>query len=342
MAIVPATAENISRAAAFIRGGDVVAFPTETVYGLGAAATNAVAAARVFEIKERPSFDPLIVHISAPSILADLVTAVPDRVASLTRRFWPGPLTVVLPKRQGVPDIVTAGLPSIAVRVPDHPVALELIARAGCPIAAPSANRFGQLSPTTASHVVEQLGTRVSLVLDGGPCRVGVESTIVSFLGGEALLLRPGGVSMEEIESLIGPVRVAAHGEGPLAPGRTARHYAPRTPLTLVDRPGEVPAEQRSHAALLLVQPLTRLPHRTPATSPSPDETRGFARVEILADAGRLDLAAAGLFGAMRRLDERGFAHIYAVVIPEMGLGRAIMDRLRRAQTGYEPPPAPP
>jgi L-threonylcarbamoyladenylate synthase len=216
--------------------------------------------------------------------------------------------------------------------MPDHPVALELITRSGRPIAAPSANRFGLVSPTTAQHVSDQLGSQVSLILDGGACLVGIESTIVSFVEPETLLLRPGGIPVEEIEAIAGPIRMAAQGEGPLAPGRLARHYAPLTPLTVVDTSDDIPTAERADTALLLVQP--------PADGSFPMEeersershTQGFAHIETLAPRGNLKAAAANLFAALRRLDTGGFARIYAVAIPEHGLGLAIMDRLRRAQ----------
>jgi len=325
MPVVTATEENIDRAAELIRSGRIVAFPTETVYGLGADATDGDAIAHIFAVKERPSFDPLIVHICAREMLPSLVTTIPEPAAILARRFWPGPLTIVLPKTPIVADIATAGLLTVAVRMPDHPVALELIKRAERPIAAPSANLFGHISPTTARHVVDQLGDRVPLVLDGGPCRVGLESTIISFIDREPLLLRPGGLSLEQIEALIGPVRQAASGEGPLAPGRGSSHYAPRTALTVIEDPNEVSQEERSCAALLLVQPLSEEQMETAA---------GFAHIELLAEADRLEHAAAALFAAMHHLDRGRFQHIYAVSIPETGLGRAIMDRLRRAQNG--------
>lgn len=317
--IVQSTHKAVVSAAGLIRRGEVVAFPTETVYGLGADATNAIAVAKIFETKERPSFDPLIVHLAAGEALAGIVESVPDAARELARRFWPGPLTLVLPKKAVIPDIVTAGLPSVAVRVPDHPVARELIERAGCPIAAPSANRFGGVSPTTAAHVAEQLGERIELILDGGPCRVGLESTIVSFLEAQPSLLRPGGLPLEAIEAVVGPVRLASDGAVPLAPGQLPRHYAPSTPLLLVASASEVPAIDRDRAALLLVRP------------ESARVTRGFARVEVLAADGDIHRAAANLFAAMRRLDAAGHTRIYAVAISETGLGRAIMDRLRRA-----------
>ncbi len=315
--IVAATPDAVARAAAHIRAGGVVAFPTETVYGLGADATNALAVARLFEIKHRPSFDPLIVHVSASEELPALVTAIPPAVHELAARFWPGPLTVILPKTERIPDIVTAGLPSVAVRVPDHPVALELIRRAARPIAAPSANRFGYVSPTAAAHVAEQLGHRVEIILDGGSCRVGIESTVVSFLAEPPQLLRAGGITLEDLEAVIGRVAIPTARQPGVAPGQLDRHYAPHTPVDLVESPAAVPERDRCGAALLLVQPTAYPP--------------GFARVEVLAEDGELRRAAANLFAALRRLDAGGFTRIYAVAIPERGLGRAIMDRLQRA-----------
>ncbi|MDP2969264.1 MAG: L-threonylcarbamoyladenylate synthase, partial [Deltaproteobacteria bacterium] len=226
--------EAIHQAAKIIRRGGIVAFPTETVYGLGADAFNPLAVARIFEIKERPYFDPLIVHVAHHGDLDRLVIEIPSQAKTLMERFWPGPLTVVLSKREDVPDIVTAGLPTVAVRMPKHPMALRLMELTDCPIAAPSANPFGYLSPTTAEHVRDQLGDQVDLILDGGPCEVGVESTILSFLEKRPRLLRPGGVSLEEIESIIGKVEIdPVEEDRPSAPGMLARHYAPRTPIVL-------------------------------------------------------------------------------------------------------------
>ncbi len=228
----------LERAAAALRAGGVVAFPTETVYGLGAAVFNEKAVARIFEVKRRPFFDPLIVHISKPGQLGMLVEGGLSRtVCRLMELFWPGPLTIVLPRKGSVPDIVTSGLPTVAVRMPRHPLALELIEAAGVPLAAPSANLFGRPSPTTAGHVVEQLAGGIDCVLDGGPCPVGVESTIVSFAGGSPVLLRPGGVPVEDIEAVTGRLEMAAvrRGEAVAAPGMLAVHYAPRTPLRLLE-----------------------------------------------------------------------------------------------------------
>lgn len=315
--IVAATAETIERAAALLRAGQVVAFPTETVYGLGADATNADAAAHIFTVKQRPAFDPLIVHLAAAEALDTVAASCPDAARRLIARFWPGPLTLVLPKRERIPDIVTAGLPSVAVRVPDHPVARQLIAAAERPIAAPSANPFGYVSPTTAQHVAAQLGDAVPLILDGGPCRVGVESTIVSLLDPTPVLLRPGAVTLEMLEAEVGTVRVGVDGPLPTAPGQLPRHYAPRTPVEIVADGAAVPPPMRSGAALLACGPVR--------------DGAGFAQVEILAAGGDLEHAATGLFAALRALDAGGFSRVYAVAVPEAGIGRAIMDRLRRA-----------
>ena len=214
-----------------VRGG-VVAFPTETVYGLGANAFDRAAVQRVFEIKNRPRFDPLIVHVADARQVRDLVRDFPAEARMLARRFWPGPLTLVLPKIDRLPDLVTAGLPTVAIRIPNHALALALLEEVGSPVAAPSANPFGMLSPTTAEHVRDQLGDQVDVILDGGPCAVGVESTIVSFCGARPTLLRPGGIAAEDLEAVLGPlVCPSPHEPVPLAPGRLPRHYAPRTPL---------------------------------------------------------------------------------------------------------------
>ena len=312
-----ATPDAIAAAADLLRRGEVVAFPTETVYGLGADATNATAVARIYAIKLRPAFDPLIVHLADAAALTGVAQVVPPAAITLTRRFWPGPLTVVLRKTSAIPDIVTAGLPSVAVRVPDHIVARSLITATGRPLAAPSANPFGYISPTAAEHVAAQLGDQLPLILDGGPCRVGVESSIVSFVDDGPVLLRAGGISLEDIEAVIGPVRIDTDRTLPLAPGQLPRHYAPRTPIAIIDAPGQIPRAERTGVALLLARPDA--------------DTVGFAHVEVLSSDGQLTTVAANLFAALRRLDDGGFARIVAVAIPEVGLGRAIMDRLRRA-----------
>ena len=229
----------IEQAAELLRHGKLVAFPTETVYGIGANALDEAAVRRIFEVKGRPSTSPLIVHVDSLEMARRVVAVWPTAAETLARRFWPGPLTLVLPKQPTVPDVVTAGLPTVGVRAPAHPVALELIRRSGVPVAAPSANRFTELSPTTAEHVRRSLGGSVDLILDGGPAQVGIESTVLSLAGAQPVLLRPGMVSPAQIEELIGPVTLGGRIEDQSAsahasPGLHRRHYSPRTPLLLV------------------------------------------------------------------------------------------------------------
>lgn len=310
--------ETIHQAAQIIRNGGIVAFPTETVYGLGADAFNPLAVARIFEVKRRPYFDPLIVHVAHPADMKNLVKEIPSNAKKLTERFWPGPLTVVLLKDENIPEIVTAGLSTVAIRMPSHPMALSLIKESKCPIAAPSANPFGYLSPTTAEHVRDQLGDQVDLILDGGPCPVGVESTIVSFLEERPRLLRPGGVSLEEIESVIGKVEISPiEDDKPSAPGMLPKHYAPRTAIVLNWNDKNLKIDKNKKIGLLAFQEIKN--HLK------------FHSVEVLSKKGDLREAAANLFAAIRRLDALDLDLIVAEPIPEIGLGRAIMDRLRRA-----------
>ncbi len=317
--------QAIHRAAEIIRRGGIVAFPTETVYGLGADAFHPLAVARIFEVKRRPYFDPLIVHVANPSNVEELAKEIPSNATKLIERFWPGPLTVVLLKEEDIPDIVSAGLPTVAIRMPNHPMALALIKECKCPIAAPSANPFGYLSPTTAEHVRDQLGDQVDLILDGGPCPVGVESTILSFLEEKPRLLRPGGVSLEEIESVIGEVEISPIEERPSAPGMLPKHYAPRTPIVLDWSEKSLDLYKDKNIGLLVLQ--------------EPKNNLKFHSVEVLSTKGDLREAAANLFAAIRRLDALNLDLIVAKPIPEIGLGRAIMDRLRRASQSITSPP---
>lgn len=310
--------DSIDRAAKIIRQGGAVAFPTETVYGLGADALNPLAVARIFEIKNRPYFDPLIVHIADLNEMSRLVFDIPLPAEKLITHCWPGPLTIILPKKEEVPDIVTAGLPTVGIRMPKHPIALQLIRAARCPIAAPSANPFGYVSPTTAAHVHDQLGDRVDLILDGGPCEVGLESTILSFSEVKPKLLRPGGLPLEEIESIIGRVEVNSIEQGkPSSPGRLPKHYAPRTPIVIEGWENNPENHQNRKIGLLAFQEVR-------VSFP-------FHHVEVLSPGGDLREAAANLFAAMRRLDALNLDLILAETLPEIGLGRAIMDRIRRA-----------
>jgi L-threonylcarbamoyladenylate synthase len=312
--IVPATPDTIAQAGALIAAGKLVAFPTETVFGLGADATQGKAVAAIFAAKGRPAINPLIVHV--PDVARAEEHAVFDaRAEELATRFWPGPLTMVLKRRpdSSISELVSAGLDSIAIRVPAHPVARALLAAAGRPIAAPSANRSGRISSTTAIHVAEELGERVDLILASGKSQLGLESTIVDLTGPQAMLLRPGAVTIEEIEEAIGPVTV---GEGdpdrPSAPGQLRRHYAPATKLRLnaaMADPGE---------ALL-------------AFGPNPFAARHAVKVLNLSDTGDLNEAAANLFSMLRTLDGGGYRSIAVMTIPRTGLGIAINDRLARA-----------
>ncbi len=322
--VVPPTPDNLERAAQIIRSGGLVAFPTETVYGLGANALDATAAAKIFAAKERPSFDPLIVHVSDREMLHQVVREVPAMAEKLMARFWPGPLTLVLPKSERVPGIVTSGLPTVAVRMPAHPVALELIRRAGVPIAAPSANPFGYLSPTRAEHVERMLGERVDLILDGGRTTYGVESTIV-LLAERPVLLRYGAITVEALEEVLGSHELqVGETQKPLVPGQLPQHYAPRTPIRIAP-PESIPQEARKQSGYLAFR----------------DVPKGFKVVKVLSPTGIMLEAAAHLFEALHQLDRLGLEAIYAEPVPEEGLGRAIMDRLRRAsstgQTSSEP-----
>lgn len=311
---------DVAHAARLLRHGKLVSFATETVYGLGANALDVHAVARVFAVKSRPHFDPLIVHIADRSWLTRIVKEWPETAERLAARFWPGPLTLVLPKTDLIPDLVTSGLPSVAVRMPAHPLALELLRLADVPIAAPSANLFGQLSPTRAEHVAERLGDQIDYLLDGGPCAVGVESTVLLLEPSRAVLLRPGGVTLEEIESVIGPVALPARvttsdQTAAPSPGMLPQHYAPRTPLAIVEDLSRVTASER--CGLLTLQP-------------GPGASR-FAAVETLSVRGDLTEAAANFFAALRRLDAARVEQIVAMPFPNRGLGRALNDRLSRA-----------
>ncbi len=309
---------TIERAASILQEGGLVALPTETVYGLGANALDPIAVARIFAAKERPFFDPLIVHVPDIDWMPRIVSEFPRVAVQLAERFWPGPLTLVLPKVPAIPDLVTSGLPNVGVRIPDHELTRQVLRLANVPVAAPSANPFGRLSPTTAEHVYQQLGLRVDAILDGGPCRVGIESTILQIDKHGVTLLRPGGISLEEIEALIGTVNLpeSTVSKTPIAPGMLASHYAPRTPLKIVN---EIPSSVESSRTGLLV-----LCNDT--------ELQQFAKIELLSPTGSLVTAAANFFQALHRLDAAGLDEIIAVRFPDRGLGRALNDRLQRAE----------
>jgi L-threonylcarbamoyladenylate synthase len=318
--VMKADRAAIEAAARCLAAGGLVAFPTETVYGLGADATDGGAVARLYAAKGRPSFNPLIAHVADAAAARALARF--DAAAERLAAFWPGPLTLVLPKSPTCPvaDLATAGLDTIAVRVPRHPVARDILTAFGRPVVAPSANRSGHVSPTTAQHVVADLGGRIDLIIDGGPTTVGVESTIVACLGAQPVLLRPGGIPREAIEQALGapisvPPRVSSFADGSpqLAPGQLASHYAPRARLRLDARsvgPGE---------ALLAFGPA--LP---------PGAAQAVA-VHNLSAKGDVIEAAANLFSHLRALDASGAAAIAVMPVPHAGLGEAINDRLKRA-----------
>jgi L-threonylcarbamoyladenylate synthase len=306
------TPAELDRAAELLRNGQLVAFPTETVYGLGADATNDSAVASIFTAKDRPRFNPLIIHVIDEAAARRLVV-LDERAARLARHFWPGPLTLVLPRAADCPValLASAGLDSLAVRVPAHPLPRALIRALGRPIAAPSANRAGRVSPTTAQHVLDELDGRIAAVLDGGPCRVGLESTVVDLTAARPMLLRPGGAPVEAIEATIGVLDGVGGAEAaPRSPGMLASHYAPALPVRL-----DVRRVQASEALL--------------AFGPRPP--RGAKEVRWLSRKGDLAEAAINLFAALRALDRPDFSAIAVMPIPEHGLGLAINDRLRRA-----------
>lgn len=313
--IRPAHKDAIIEAARLIRAGALVAFPTETVYGLGADATDDRAVAAIFDAKRRPRFNPLIVHV--PDLdAARALARFDERAERVAEALWPGPISLVLPRQPNCPVslLASAGLPSLAVRVPDHPVALALLRAVARPVAAPSANVANRLSPTAAAHVAEGLGDRVTMILDGGPCRVGVESTVLDLCGSAPIILRQGGVTMERLTSLVGtPVESssAADGEARPSPGMSLRHYAPERPLRLRV------AEGRAGEALLAFGPLI-----------PPGQ---WAKVMNLSPSGDVVEAAANLFAMLHALDRPEYAAIAVATIPGEGLGRAINDRLTRA-----------
>ncbi len=308
--------EAISRAVELLRAGQVIGLPTETVYGLAGDGLNPTALARIFEVKQRPLYDPLILHFADAAGAFDLAAQIPIAARELAHRFWPGPLTLVIRKTDRVPDLATSGLPNVALRVPAHPVAQALLRAFGGPLAAPSANRFGRISPTDAQAVRAELGEAVPLILDGGPCAVGLESTVLFLSEHKPVLLRAGGIPLEEIEALIGPIEHATPvDDRPQAPGQLKHHYAPRKPLRLVQNFAEIPAQ--SNVGWLAFGP-----------QPAPF----LCVVENLSATSDLREAAANFFRALRSLDENPQVEtLYAMPLPAHGLGLAINERLERA-----------
>jgi L-threonylcarbamoyladenylate synthase len=352
MPIIKISDESIREAAAVICDGGLVAFPTETVYGLGGDAYNPTALAKIFEVKGRPRFDPLIVHIADVKTLEKIVdlslldTVVQKNITALTEKFWPGPLTLILPKRDIMPGLATSGLPTVAVRFPAHDTARKLIAYSTGAVAAPSANPFGYLSPTRAEHVADALGEKIEIILDGGPTEYGLESTVLDMSGGMVRLLRPGAITREAIEAIIGKVdcgnasnsssiKVVASDKAQVSPGLMKSHYAPRIPLYICNFEDfcckavtkTMPEnDQYQDAAILFFDGASR--NKWIAKQPHHQQEIAIA---VLSETGNLLEAAARLFETLHDLEELKVKRIYAQLAPEEGLGTAINDRLQRA-----------
>jgi L-threonylcarbamoyladenylate synthase len=310
---------DIAHAIRELAADRLVGLPTETVYGLAGHGLHPAAIEAIYAAKQRPRHNPLILHIGSLADLETYAQGIPDMAFALAERFWPGPLTLLLPRSKVIPDQLTAGLPDVAIRIPNHPMALELLARAGFPVAAPSANPFGYISPTTPQHVMEQLSGRISYILDGGPCQQGIESTIVGFEGGNPVILRHGAIPAEDIRAVAGEVGLRAKAtHAPLAPGMLPAHYAPRTPLLLVD---DLAAALAQHSGkrigiLAFQAPLAGIP---------------AALQVVLSPDGDLRVAARHLYAALHRMDAMALELILAERVPATGLGAAINDRLTRA-----------
>jgi L-threonylcarbamoyladenylate synthase len=328
----------IARAAACLRDGGLVAFPTETVYGLGVHALDRDAVRRLYAAKGRPAADPLIVHVGSLEDVSRLVSQLPEVVGVLAQRFWPGPLTLVLPRSVVVPDEVTAGLETVAVRIPAHPIAQALIRQAGVPVAAPSANLFSRPSPTQASHVLEDLDGRIDLVVDGGSTRIGVESTVLDLTAEAPRILRPGGVTIDQLREVLPTVHAfeRAASDGPmLSPGLLEKHYSPRAPLTLYVGDGDAPLRRLVADIGDLIRDGARVGVLVSAEDRMRLPSNRSLTVVDLGPRGRLDVVATRLYAALRELDQAGVDRILAADIPERsGLGTALHDRLTRAAAG--------
>jgi len=318
--VVRATQVEIETAVQALRNGELVAFPTETVYGLGANAQNPAAVRRIFEAKGRPASHPVIVHLDSPRYLHRWVREVPEGAIKLAEAFWPGPLTMVMPRAAHVHDVVTGGQDTIAIRVPAHPMAQQLLTAFGGGIAAPSANRYGRLSPTRAEHVREELGDSVRLVLDGGECQLGLESTIVAFEGATVRLLRPGSVTAGQIRGVVGELAIGAAQESPRVPGTAPAHYAPATPMTIVPA-GEIDAQ--ADAASGGGKRIAVLAQRLPL--------RSHKYVTWINAGRRPESYGRDLYSNLRTLDRAGCQRILVQEVPEGERWDAIRDRLRRA-----------
>ena len=320
MKLLVPTSNNIKISAEKLKNGGLVAFPTETVYGLGADGLNSIAVSKIFEAKQRPTFNPLILHIHSVEMLNKIAVVNNKRIMGLIKAFWPGPLTLVLPKKNIVPEIVTAGYETVAVRMPNNKIALKLIEELDNPIAAPSANSFGKLSPTSAQHVVKQLGEKVDIVLDGGNCSVGVESTIVEITKAENYLLRPGGITKEEIEAIIGKLEFKKNIQNPNSPGQLKIHYAPEIPIYFFDKKLLLKFADKKLGGLFFKESKM---------------DKYFSSIKILSQSGNLREAASNVFSFLHEFENEKLDAIFVEKIEKKGLGYAIMDRLDKAVNKY-------
>ena len=311
---------DIAKAKAFLEKGELVGIPTETVYGLAGNALDPDAVTKIFSTKNRPEFDPLIIHTSSIERVLEFVVEIPEVLRQLGEKFWPGPLTLLLPKKEIVPDLVTSGLDLVAVRIPDHPLTNELLKVLEFPLAAPSANPFGYISPTQASHVNDQLGDKIPYILDGGSCEVGLESTIVGVENNKVVVYRLGGLDVKEIEAMVGKVKVMTHSSSnPKTPGMLKSHYAPTKPFILGDLNNLI-NDQKLTGTTFAVLSFKDVFNSVPTD-----------RQVQLSLGGDLNEAAKNLFAAMRALDTMDVSVILSELLPEHGLGKAVNDRLRRA-----------
>lgn len=309
------TGKDINKAKQLLERGQLVAIPTETVYGLAANALDAEAVTGIFRVKNRPRFDPLIVHVSSLEKVGLYADDIPANATKLADAFWPGPLTLLLPRKSVIPDLVTAGLPTVGIRCPDHPLTRELLSALAFPLAAPSANPFGYVSPTTPRHVEEQLGEKIPYILDGGACQVGIESTIVGFDNGQGIVYRTGGLKLEDIERVIGKVELqTSASSNPKAPGQLHSHYAPRKKMMAGNLDELIQQYSTTRIGVLSFERNFNAPYQV-----------------ILSPSGDIEEAARNLFAAMRTLDQTPAEIILTEYVPDTGLGRAINDRIRRA-----------
>jgi L-threonylcarbamoyladenylate synthase len=310
--------QDIEKAKQLLESGALVAIATETVYGLAGNALEPSAVSKIFEVKNRPDFDPLIVHVFSLGRSTSYVRDIPPQAHLLVEQFWPGPLTLLLTKTSLIPDIVTAGLDRVGVRCPDHPLTRALLEQLTFPLAAPSANPFGYVSPTTPQHVQDQLGDKIPYILDGGPCAIGIESTVIGWEHSQPVIYRMGGISTEQIESVIGRVQVRRHSTSrPQAPGQVSSHYAPRKSFILGDLQALLESKKSERIGVLSFKtPVTGLP---------------AGHQLVLSPSGNLAEAAHNLFSMLRQFDQMDIDMVFAEEVPDIGVGRAINDRLRRA-----------